>query len=299
MHSLELTILLHRALEARVEYLTGLLAAPGWQEEPESLHQVRVGSRRLRAVLDLVRPELYPAYHRQERRLRGLTKALGLTREMDVHALYLEDLATKVPGLATASSLEHVLEFLEAGRRKARKRMARDLAATSLKNLPDLLRVPVMPEPFQPGDLASGVWEALDPLLAGTFPPLAGLQEKEDPPALHGARVKVKRFRYALEILGGAFQAPPEAQLQQLKGLQTALGDHHDRFMLEALLQELYQGLAERNRRTLASGTLELLAYVGEARLGAFERFRHAAGDMPYEGYRASLRRGLGLEELP
>ena len=151
MHALELSILLHRALEARVEYLTGLLAAPGWQEDPELLHQVRVGSRRLRAVLDLVRPELYPAFRRHERRLRRLTRALGLTREMDVHALYLEDLATKVPGLATASSLEHALEFLETGRSKARKRMARDLAGNPLKNLQDLLRVPSMPEPFLPG----------------------------------------------------------------------------------------------------------------------------------------------------
>ena len=293
MHALELSILLHRALEARVEHLAGLLADPAWQEDPEGLHQVRVGSRRLRSVLDLVRPELYPGFRRQGRRLRGLTRALGLTRELDVHSAWLERLA--VPGLATGSALEHALEVLEAKRGKARRAMARDLEGISLKRLPDLLKVPSLPDPFVPGNLAGDVWDALDPRLEAAFSPLPGLLEREDPPALHAARIRVKRFRYALEVLGAAFQAPPEARLRQLKELQTALGEHHDLAMLEELLQDIYEGLATRSRARLASGTLELLAYVGEARLGAYERFRTAAAAMPLAAFRAALREGLGL----
>ncbi|NTV76141.1 MAG: hypothetical protein HGA66_18300 [Holophaga sp.] len=51
----------------------------------------------------------------------------------------------------------------------------------------------------------------------------------------------------------------------------------------------------ERSRARLASGTLELLAYVGEARLGAYERFRTAAAAMPLAAFKAALREGLGL----
>ena len=127
------------------------------------------------------------------------------------------------------------------------------------------------------------------------------LLDREDPVGLHGLRIRVKRLRYTLEVLGEAFLRPPEAELHHLKDLQTALGEHHDRIMLEALLQELYEGLAGRNRKTLALGTLEVLAYVGEARLNAFDRFRTlAAGMRPAEAGDA-LRRGLGLpgEPLP
>jgi CHAD domain-containing protein len=297
MHALELSILLHRALEARVEYLMGLLGAPRWQEDPESLHQVRVASRRVRSVLELVRPELYPGFKRHGRKLRGLTRALGLSREMDVHAAYLDHLATKVPGLATGSALEHALEALEARRAKARKAMARDLDGNPFRHLPDLLKVPSLPDPFLPGDLASDVWKALDPLLEGAFSPLPGLLDQEDPPALHAARVRIKRLRYALEVLAEAFPRGADAQLRQLKELQTALGEHHDRVMLEALLQEIYQGLAQRNRKTLALGTLEVLAYVGDARLDGFERFRTVARDLPLAPFRASLLQGLGLPE--
>lgn len=295
MHALELSILLHRALEARVEHLSGLLADPDWPGDPETLHQVRVASRRVRSVLDLVRPELYPGFKRQSRRLRRLTRALGLTRELDVHSACLEDLASRVPGLATGSALEHALEVLEARRDEARRAMARDLAGNPLKRLPDLLKVPSLPDPFVPGDLAGDVWNALDPKLEAAFSPLPGLVDREDPGALHATRIRVKRLRYSLEVLGAAFPAPPETQLRRLKGLQTALGEHHDHAILEALLHGLHEGLAARGRKTLASGTLEALAYVGEARLGAFQRFRNAAAGMPLEEFRASLRQGLGL----
>ena len=299
MHALELSILLHRALEARVECLTGLLAVPHWQEDPEGLHQVRVASRRVRSVLGLVRPELYPGFKRHGHRLKGLTRALGLPRELDVHAAYLGFLVAKVPGMATGSALEHALEVLETGRARARKAMAKDLAGNPLRHLPDLLAVPSLPDPFLPGDLASDVWHALDPMLEAAFSPLAGLIVQEDPPALHAARIRVKRLRYALEVLAEAFPRGADTQLRQLKELQTALGEHHDRVMLEALLQELYQGLAERNRKTLALGTLEILAYVGEARLNAFSRFRAVARDLPQAVFLASLRTGLERPEEP
>ncbi|BDU74881.1 CHAD domain-containing protein [Mesoterricola silvestris] len=293
MHALELSILLHRALEARVEHLAGLLADPAWPSDPERLHQVRVGSRRVRAVLDLVRPELYPGFRRQGRKLRALTRALGLTRELDVHSAWLERLA--VPGLATGSAREHALEVLDARRARARRAMARNLEGNPCRHLSDLLEVPSLPDPFVPGNLAQEVWDALDPMLEAAFSPLPGLLGREDPPALHAARIRAKRLRYTLEILAAAFPAPPVEGLRQLRELQTALGEHHDLAMLEGFLQELQEGLAARARAKLASGTLELLAYAGEARLGAFERFRAAAAAMPEEAFRASLREGLGL----
>jgi CHAD domain-containing protein len=277
MPSLELSLLLHRALEARVTWLCGLLAPPDWAADPERLHQVRVASRRVRAVLDLVRPEVYPGHDRQCRRLRRLTRALGLTREMDVHALYLERLAPSVPGLVVGAALEHVLEALDRGRARARRRMGTRLEGHPLRKLPEILVVPSLPDPFLPGDLDREVRQALEPALRAALSPLPGLLEGEDVEALHRVRIRVKRFRYALEILGEALPARPEAELQGLRDLQTALGDHHDRATLEAFLRSLYGGLEARGRSRLASGILELTAYVEEARMAAFGAVRAAA----------------------
>jgi len=299
MHCAELSILLHRALESRVGTLMNNLSVVQWQEQPEALHEIRVASRRVRAVLDLVDPELYPGYRRQGRKLKSLTRALGRSREMDVHIGILEDLAKQTPGLA-APAMEHALEAIERHRRKAKDAMARDLARLSLKHLPHLLVVPSMPDPFRAGDLAAAVWGCLEPSLDHAFAP-AELLDQEDPRALHLLRIRIKRLRYALEVLAGAFPQPPETQLSLLKRLQTALGEHHDRATLQAQLEQLQRGLEARQRPVLAGGTRGILAQLDEERLIAFEQFRALAIGTSREQFAAGLRRDLGLgpEEGP
>jgi CHAD domain-containing protein len=298
MYCAELSILLHRALEARMEILMNNLSVADWQGQPDDLHEVRVASRRVRAVLDLVEPGLYPGFKRQGRKLKGLTRALGRSREMDVHIAILEDLGRQAPGLASGSAMEHALEVIEEHRRKALKSMARDLAELNLKHLPQLLEVPSLPDPFRAGDLLGAVWDCLEPSLQVAFP-AAALLDQEDARALHLLRIRVKRLRYTLEVLGAAFPTPPERQLGHLKALQTALGDHHDRAMLQDHLDDLYRGLETRNRPVLAAGTLEILAQLGEERLIAFEQFRALAVAMPKDQFIDSLRRDLGLEPEP
>ena len=146
------------------------LSVPEWQEDPEGLHDVRVASRRVRAVLDLVQPGIYPGFKRQCRKLKALTRALGRSREMDVHMSILEEMGQRVPGLATCSGMEHALEMIELRRRKARKAMARDLDGLNLENLPQLLLVPSLPDPFRSGDLTGTIWDCLAPWLEAAFP---------------------------------------------------------------------------------------------------------------------------------
>ena len=294
MFCLELAVLLHRALEARVETLMQLMAEPGWQGDADGLHDVRVASRRVRAVLDLVQPDLYPGYRRQTRKLRMLTRALGRTREMDVHMAILEDLGRQVPDQAGGPVLEHLLEAIGHRQRKARRAMAATLEGLCLKHLPRLLQVPSLPDPFRPGDLAGAVWAGLEPWLEGAFP-TPDLLDQDDPAALHALRIRIKRLRYALEILAAGFQSPPEAQLRHLRALQTALGDHHDRATLEAFLARLHQGLANRGRTRLAAGAASFLVHLGEERLIAFEQYRALAVGLAREAFLASLRQDLGL----
>ena len=295
MHCLELSVLLHRALEGRVESVMNNLAVEGWQDDPEGVHEVRVASRRVRAVLDLVEPGLYPGFKRQSRKLRALTRALGRTREMDVHIAILEEMGRVAPELAASAGMEHALEVIGRRRRKAGRAMAAELAGLSLKNLPQMLLVPSLPDPFRVGDLAGAVWSCLEPWLEGAFP-AAELLDQEDARALHALRIRVKRLRYALEVLAAGFHLPPEPQLRHLKALQTALGDHHDRATLEDLLTGLHRGLAARGRTLLAEGTMAVLVRLDEERLIAFEHFRALGVVTPKDAFIGGLRRNLAQE---
>jgi len=294
MHPAELAILLHRALEVRLAGLRALLATEGWTGEEEPLHQVRVTARRLGAVLDLVDPEAYPGHKGRRRALKRLVDILGLPRELDVHARQLEERRHGAVPVQEAL-LEHLLEELDRARAKARRAMHKELEELRLPDLDKLLEVPSLPAPFQPTSLQEAAWACLEPRAGAALGDLAALAAQEDPPALHKARVRIKKLRYAVEALEGAFAGPPEAVLKDLRTLQTTLGDHHDLAALEALLWEAEGRLRDHGRGLLAGGVLELLGDVAEARRAAFDRFNAAAAGQDPAAFARTIRPALGL----
>lgn len=296
MHQAELSILLHRALEARVAALMERLAVPEWQDQAEPLHQVRVASRRVRAVLDLVDPELYPSYPRQNRHFRRLTRALGRPRELDVYLELMEGLAERPIPVAARAALEHALEILAAERARAQEAMARALERVPVRKLPRILELPNLPNPFVGATPAEGIWALLEPWLTSALRPVPTLLESEDALALHALRIRIKRLRYTLEVLGAGFRTAPEKALKRLKAVQSALGEHHDRATLELFLRGLLRDLGARQRGVLAGGLLDLLSLLQEDRLCAFESFRALALELEAAAFSEGLRQDLGLE---
>ena len=295
MHPAELAILLHRALEVRLARLQELLDAPRWSDDMEQLHQVRVSARRLGAVLDLVNPEVYPGHKGQRRALKELVDILGLPRELDVHAEYLRTHHLDVRTPTQAAVIEHLLEQVDRGRAKARRTMEKALHRLRLPDLRRLLEVPALQNPFQSISLQEAAWTCLELRAGAALGDLAALATREDPAALHKARVRIKKLRYAIEALEGAFAEPPESVLKDLRALQTVLGEHHDLAALEAHLWEADAELRARDRPTLCGGVLDLLGDVAEARRTAFEGFTALARGQDPAAFARAVRPALGL----
>jgi CHAD domain-containing protein len=295
MHSVELAILLHHALEVRLARLQELLDADHWAEDPEQLHQVRVAARRLGAVLDLVDADIYPGHKGQRRALKGLVDTLGLSRELDVHAEHLQAYHHDARSATQAAVIEHLLEQVDRQRAKARKLMEKELGKLHLPDLRRLLEVPTLPNPFQSASLQEAAWVCLEPRAAAALGELTTLAAHEDPTALHKTRVRIKKLRYAVEALEGAFSDLPEAVLKGLRSFQSVLGEHHDLAALEALLWEAEAQLRGRGRLTLCSGLLEILGDVAETRRAAFDRFVALARVQDPSTFAAAIRPALGL----
>ncbi|WP_257313238.1 CHAD domain-containing protein [Geothrix fuzhouensis] len=295
MHPAELAILLHHALEVRLAGLQSLLATEGWAEEDEPLHQVRVSARRLGAVLDLVDSEAYPSHKAQRRALKRLVDILGLPRELDVHAAQLEQRRQSQANPVQVAVLEHLLEGVDRARAKARRAMRKELDDLRLPDLDRLLEVPSLPSPFQHTSLQEAAWACLEPRAEGALGDLASLAAQEGAAALHKARVRIKKLRYAVEALEGTFVALPEGVLKDLRALQTILGEHHDLAALETLLLEEEGQLRGRERNLLADGVLELLGHITEARRATFDRFRASAANQDFAAFARLIRPSLGL----
>jgi CHAD domain-containing protein len=289
MHPAELAVPLHQALEVRVAALRELLAPTHWFEGDETVHQVRVAARRLRAVLDLVDPAAYPHPGACRRLLKGLVQSLGPVREQDVHAHHLRAHHLEARTPAEAATIEHLLEGVDRARAKARRNLRKALDSMRLAPLWALAARTPQASCASAPTVEAAARACLQPRVEAALRPLPTLAQTEDGPALHGARVRLKKLRYAVEALQGAFTPPPEA-LRDLRGLQQALGLHHDLSTLEALLWEAESGLRTRDRAILSGGVLELLGDVTEARHAAFEGF----ATLVRATNTGALARGLG-----
>ncbi|MBI4912600.1 MAG: CHAD domain-containing protein [Acidobacteria bacterium] len=294
MSSLPWTLALHRVLEDRVGRVLDLAAREGWTDEVEAVHQVRVGTRRLRALFPFLDPRAYPALEGAVRRTRRITRLLGPVREADIQLARAESLAPESGVEAGHAVLEHLLEDLDRLRKKARRGLGRDIAATKPGALKNLLEFrgpwavdPACPPPSLGSLLGPGIRRAREDAERA----LKG----EDPETLHQLRIRIKKLRYTLEILGPLGPEKPQEWLEGLRKLQVALGDHHDWTVLEADLWRRHAFLTERGRSRLAAGFLDLLGAVVERRRSAFEAAQEAGAllDLP------SLAAWAGAAEGP
>ncbi len=214
--------------------------------DPEFLHQLRVGLRRLRTVQRAFR---IPG---TKRRLRKFKPALAAARDWDVFCGWLEN-ARVSPELkslarrkrAAARRLaQHVLssrafdQFLRCARR-----CVHETKASPLKAL----------EAFH--------WKALRTARRIDW------QDEED---RHALRIRIRRLRYACEFFAAFFpRAPSAAYLRRVQALQDILGELND----VAVARRLLKDLAAQPPTQLQRREGRLIAALGPA-WAAFEKRR-------------------------
>lgn len=215
--------------------------------DPESLHQMRVGLRRLRAVLSLFK-KIIPVPPEISNQLDWLGGKLGPARDWEV--LAIATLADAVMHCSDQAQLENLQQFTfsEAGR-------YRHAAATAV-NSRAYTRLLLMLGSWIEGrrwreQLSAEQLTVLSsPLKKFAFKKLAGLQEKllkrgrrikqHDAARRHRIRIAAKKMRYATEFFE-AYLAPKRshAYVGALGDLQDDLGAANDRSVAERLLQQI------------------------------------------------------------
>ena len=204
-----------------VEAFAHLLAnVPGTLagQDPEYLHQLRVGARRLRAALRVFHGTLQRKDRRLLRRaLRRLAEVTGPPRDWDVNLARLP-----VPLRA------------EAGRqrRAAHARMHRALARFRLGTLPRGRAGARTPLPIFAQDVLATLERKTLRLADG--------MDWTRPSQRHALRIRLRRLRYAAEFLGDAFPGRGREPLtRSLKQLQDLLGELNDLEVARRLLRVL------------------------------------------------------------
>ena len=247
-------------------------------DDPDAIHDMRVASRRLQQVLDLIFPKPLPREVRPLRRkIRRCRRALGDVRNCDVLLQHVEGRLTRRRSSdreAWAAVKQHLLKRRsESFARAIRKLSKMNLAVFYMHAKEILGRLKPAPETgYVSHPLVHPNGQALEPFPARLAQALVGVWsgfEKQvaashrdsTPSSMHAARICAKRLRYLLEVVN-QFDIPGSSgALAWLRRLQQHLGDWHDMEVLEEMIIEMIakpQFLRDQLPLALAAGKLIL-----------------------------------------
>jgi CHAD domain-containing protein len=189
----------------------------------ERVHDMRVATRRLRAVLEVYKPCFpKPPFKRALREVKDLADALGARRDPDVALATVDAIAAQLPPVAQAG-VEAVREELRADQAEGNLALERALGYTVESQLEArLLELAASAE-----DVGSSFGDAAQRLLDERRARVRKLGDRGTDPAavapLHKARIAAKRLRYLSEI-----SPQPGKGAKAARHLQDLLGDIHD-----------------------------------------------------------------------
>ena len=214
----------------------------------DAIHDLRVATRRLRALLATYRPVLDPARSEPLRaELRWLGAEVGAARDAQVqHARLLRRLdalpRTLVRGPVRRRARQELRAHVRAGLDRLRAAMDSSRYQRLLDELHDVADVPPVT-----GD-AAGPAEHLVPGLVGrqvrrvqrtARRAAASSGSPDGETALHDVRKAAKRARYAAESAAPVATRPATRLAARMREVQDVLGEHRDAVTAKALHRDL------------------------------------------------------------
>ncbi|MFD3545418.1 CHAD domain-containing protein [Streptomyces sp. NPDC058655] len=216
---------------------------------PDSVHQMRVATRRLRSAFKTYRKVLdRDTTDPVGEELRWLAAELGVDRDQEVLLERIQGHLDELPRALAMGPVRTRLRVWHTTRRAGSRRRAMAVLdgkryAALLDTLDALLDGPPLLE-----SAARSARDVLPRAVLRDYERLAGRVERalaleggeERDVALHEARKAAKRARYAAEAAVPALGKPAKRLAKAVKSVQTLLGDHQD----GVVAREALRGLA-------------------------------------------------------
>jgi len=215
-------------------------------DDPEDVHQARVGTRRLRSDLRTFRPLLDRDWVAGLREEAGWYAALlGDVRDTEVLMERLEHQAQTLPK-EDAAAVKPILARLAREREAGRKRLLEGMDSPRYVTLLDRLTEAAAKPEFAAAESGARpdrpAAAALPALVQRPWQRLSkavkALPEVPADEQLHAVRILAKHTRYAAEAAAGVIGKPATTFAKQIAAVQTVLGDHQDACVMEGWLRQ-------------------------------------------------------------
>lgn len=233
-------------------------------QDPEPLHQMRVGMRRLRTVLEVFEPVLALPKSASKNHIKKIAKSLGKVRDADVLKAELETRYRPNLEEGEQRKLDLILEKLQKQRQRYFSQLEKTLNSsryeklrkafkswleqpdyhplaqlTLLKALPDLLLPLISQLLLHPGWLVGTSVEegTLQPTPEITLDTLTE-QLNSQGDQLHDLRKQMKRVRYQTEFFVDFYGTAYKNQTEDFRAIQELLGQLQDSVVLSQFLAD-------------------------------------------------------------
>ena len=203
--------------------------------QAEPIHQMRIGTRRLRAILHIFADIMDAKWASElEAELRWLAYLLGSVRDLDVLRTRLQK-SSKKDNVEERAALRNVERVLIARYRDAKSAMLEGLSGERYQALLERLHAGRL-APKVTLEAGAPALEVLLPRLNRAWKKLSRaaekLKETDDAPEFHRVRKMAKRIRYATELLSSDFEPKSRQRvlrfIDRMKKLQDTLGELQD-----------------------------------------------------------------------
>ena len=234
-------------------------------DAPDAVHQMRVGCRRLRAVLAAYRP-VFDAERVEPLReeLRWLGEVLGAARDSEVVRDRLRaEVEAEPPELVMGPVEGRIAQTFATRYRQAHARAVEELDGQRYFALLDALDRLVADPPLGAKALLPAA-EVMRARLRKTYERTALLvDEAQAQPdreqrehLLHEVRKSAKRARYAAEAAGAVLGARARRYGSAMKAVQEVLGEHQDSVVAREELRALAEAAHRDGENTFTYGRL-------------------------------------------
>lgn len=251
---------LRTSVEQRLQKLVKSVKQSHSERSVDTVHDLRVASRRLRAFAVTFSDVLgHKTRARLEKSLKRVTKAVGALRDLDVLVALVEGRIAAAGSELERAALEHLAEALDERRSVAASKAEARLRELDTVTLSRLVRraaedvvAQLSPDEGQRAH-ARTLLERLIQDAAEQEPPADGA-EAEYVEQLHRLRIDIKEIRYALEFFEPVLGSHFGILYERAAALQELLGTHHDLTVLGGIVEERSEALAHNNRPALSAG---------------------------------------------
>lgn len=204
----------------------------------EAVHDLRVTTRRLLAVMDMLRTlDPHPRVKKVRRTLKEQLDSLDALRDTQVMLVEVSKTAANFPELKTFQ--EYLLRREQKLLRKARKE-TKSLQISALKRRIEKSR-PSLKENAKGRGWTAYLLSAVDQAYARAMQAF-GQVEAAQPSSIHRFRVTFKKFRYMVEIIYPVLKGYPETYFKQMHDYQSRMGNVQDAEVFVGALEQFAEG---------------------------------------------------------